>query len=137
MSTTIEIPRFRFNERSMGSVEFNILDRDSEPVPVAGILTAELTLYDKDTGSNRVGISPQPGIINSRDSQDVLNVNNVTLSDTPTVGHVIWELEPEDNIIVTDRRQVERHMAMFFFTWSGGQHCFECEIDVNNLRLQA
>lgn len=129
--------RFRFDERSTGSIEFDILDRDGEGVPVAGILTAELTLYDWDTGAAGSGTSPRAGILNGRDGQDVKNLNDVTLSDADTVGHVLWLVQPEDNVIVTDRRQVERHRAMFLFTWSGGEFRFECELDVTNLRLAA
>lgn len=124
-----------FSQFTSGSIEFDILDREGEPVPVAGILTAELTLRDWDTGAARVG-SPYDAIINNRDSQDVLNLNDVTLSDSPTVGHVLWEMQPADNVILTDRRQVERHRATFHFTWNGGEFYKEYEILVNNLRLQ-
>lgn len=133
----MSLTRFRFDEQSSGSIEFDILDREGELVSVSGITTAELTLFDWDTGAAGLGASPRPGIINGRDTQDILNANQVTLSDTPTVGHVLWELEPDDNVIVTDRRQVERHRAMFYFAWADGEFRFECEIDVNNLRLQA
>jgi hypothetical protein len=129
----VAIERFTFDEKSAGSIEFDIYDRDGEPVPVAGILTAELTLYDWDTGAG--GGSPHPGIINNRDGQDVLNLNDVTLSDSPTVGHVLWDVQPEDNPIVTNRREVERHRAMFLFAWSGGEFRKELELLVRNLRL--
>lgn len=131
------IERFRFDEGSSGSIEFDILDRDGEGVPVAGILSAELTLYDWDTGAAGTGDSPRPGIINNRDAQNVQNLNDVTLSDAVTIGHVLWLVQPEDNIIVTNRRQIERHRAMFLFTWSDGEFRFECELLVTNLRLQA
>lgn len=131
------IERVYFNEQSSGSIEFDILDRDGAGVPVAGILSAELTLFDWDTGAAGSGLSPRPGIINGRDGQDVHNLNDVTLSDAVTVGHVLWLVQPADTVIITNVRQVERHRAMFLFTWSGGAFRFECELVVTNLRLTA
>lgn len=129
------IERFRFDERSSGSIEFDILDRNGDGVPAGSLTTAELTLFDWDTGAG--GGSPHPGVINTRDGQDVNNTNDVTILDTPTTGHVLWSVQPEDNIIVTNRRQVERHRAMFLFIWPTGEFRFECELLVTNLRLQA
>lgn len=135
MATTLK--RFTFDEGSSGSIAFTILDRLSDPVPVAGITEAELTLFDWDTGAAGAGDSPRPGIINGRDRQNVLNTNDVTLSDAVTAGRVTWLVQPEDNVIVTNVRQVERHRAMFYVAWSGGAFRFECELVVKNLRLTA
>ncbi len=125
------LDRFRFDEQSSGCIEGDIVDREGAPVPDSSLLSAELTLYDWDTGAG--GGSPRPGIINDRDQQDVLNTNDVTIDSD---GHFIWSIQPEDNIIVTNRRQIERHRAMFLFTWATGEFRYECELDVNNLRLQ-
>ena len=131
--------RFGFNERSSGSIEFDVVDRDGQGVPVAGIQFATLTLFDWDTGAGWSGESPRPGIINGRDSQDVKNANDVEVTDPSgeTPGHVLWNVQPEDNVIVTDRRQAERHRAMFHFEWSSGSFDWECELVVKNLRLEA
>jgi hypothetical protein len=128
----MSVTRFRFDEQSSGTIEGDIVDANGDPIPAASLTGAELTLYDWDTGAG--GGSPRPGIINSRDAQDVLNLNNVTID---AEGHFIWSLQPEDNIIITNRRQVERHRAMFLFEWATGEFRFECEVDVNNLRLQS
>ena len=128
------IERFRFDEQSSGCIEGDILDREGEPVSVDALTAAELTLFDWDTGANGVGLSPRDGIINDWDSRDILNANNVTID---SAGHFLWNIQPEDNVIVTNRRQIERHRAMFLFTWADGEFRFECELDVVNLRLQA
>lgn len=128
------IERFRFDEQSSGSIEGDILDSEGSAVAAASLTTAELTLFDWDTGAAGGSVSPRDGIINSRDGQDIKNANNVTID---SAGHFLWEIQPEDNIIVTARRQIERHRAMFLFTWADGEFRFECELDVVNLRLQA
>lgn len=123
------IDRVRVNEESTKVIEFDILDEDDEGVPATSLATATLTLYDMDTFTSDV--SPDEGIINSRDGQNVLNTNDVAID---SEGHVIWTMDPDDNPIVTERRQVERHRALFLFTWSGGQFKQEIEIEVVNLR---
>lgn len=128
----MSVTRFRFDEQSSGTIEGDIVDANEDPVPAASLTAAELTLFDWDTGAG--GGSPQPGIINDRNAQDVLNTNNVTID---SEGHFIWSVQPDDNVIVTARRQIERHRAMFYFAWATGEFRFECELDVVNLRLQA
>lgn len=122
--------RVRVNERSTKLIEFDVLDEDGAGVPAANLTTAQLTLYDMDTAAP--GESPDESILNDRDAQDVLNVNDVTIS---SVGHVEWTMQPDDNVIVTSRRQLERHRAQFLFTWVGGEFRQEIEIEVLNLRL--
>lgn len=123
--------RFRFDEQSTGAIEFDIVDRNDDPVPASSLSAATLTLFDWETGAGNRGGSPAQGVINSRDAQDVLNDNNVSIS---AEGHVVWTVQPEDNVIVTYRRHIERHRAMFTFTWSGGSFNYECELEVMNLR---
>lgn len=120
------------NERSSKVVTFTLKDQAGAPVPAASLTAAELTLYDVETYENA---SPAVGILNDRQGQNVLNLNNVTIHSTS--GLVTWTMQPEDNVIVTERRQVERHRAMFHFAWSGGSFDYECEIEVVNLRSAA
>ena len=128
------IDRFRFNERSTGVIEGDIIDADGNLVPAEDLTEATLTLYDLETVIP--GNSPA-GQINGRDGQDVLNANDVSIDavSPSTIGHFIWSVQPEDNIIVTERRQVERHRAMFRFAWATGEFRYECEIEVVNLRM--
>lgn len=129
------VDRFRFTERTSGFIEGDIVDENDDPVPASVLTAATLTLWDLDTGV--FDGSPTVGIINSREEQDILNANNVELdAGSPAVdGHFKWSVQPEDNIIVTPRRQLERHRAMFLFVWDTGQFRYECEIDVVNLGM--
>lgn len=126
--------RLRFNEDSTAGVEFDIVDETGTGVATASLTAAQLTLFDVDTYVPNG--SPIVGIINSRDAQSILNAHNVTIVDqgSPGAAHVTWQVQPEDNIIVTARRQVERHRAMFRFTWVNGAFDYEIEIEVVNLR---
>lgn len=121
--------RLRVSERSTQEIAFDILNQAEESVPASSLSTATLTLYDVDTYVPDA--SPIVGIINGRDGVDVLNAHGVTID---ADGHVVWTMDPADNPIVTERRQIERHRAQFHFTWSGGAFHQEIEIEVENLR---
>jgi hypothetical protein len=126
----VAIDRIRVNERSSKTNSFTLLDNVNVAVPLTAISIAELTLYDVDT---YVPASPAEGILNSRDGQDVLNTNDVTIH--ATSGLVTWAMQPDDNVIVTLRRQVERHRAEFrFVTTSGAELDYQFEVEVVNLR---
>lgn len=126
--------RYRFNERTAQLIEGDILDAAGQPVDVSRLTAATLMLYDLDTYVP--GASPAEGVINSRDQQDALNAHDVAIdADSPaTVGHFVWSVQPADNIIVTPRRQIERHIAELTFTWDSGEFVYACELDVVNLR---
>jgi hypothetical protein len=133
------IARERFTENSSGFIRAQIVDQDGEPVPESAITAASLTLYDLMTYVPSV--SPAVGIINSRDAQDInaagmspASLNDVTYLDN---GYFRWDLQPEDNIIVTSRRQLERHRAEFNFAFDGGSFNYQIEIEVVNLRKAA
>lgn len=122
--------RFRCQEASSFVISGTILDQASTPVPLASISAATLTLYDIDTYD--ASGSPIDGIINSRNAQDIRNAHDVEIH--ATSGLFTWTMEPDDNPIITSRRQVERHRALFTFTWTGGSFNYECEIEVVNRR---
>ncbi len=131
--------RYRFNEGSSGTISGTILDPQTSPeaVPLASLTSATLTLFDLNTVD--LG-SPISGIINDRHQQDVLNANDVEITD----GAFIWSVQSADTVILTERRQVERHRALFTFTWGISSSpsvspqeyrtsTYECEIEVANL----
>lgn len=93
-------------ERTTAFYTTTIVDENDVGVDLANIATLTLTYYDAETNT----------IINSRDDQDVLNTNNVTVATTG--GTVIWTLQPLDTIIVDDRKELERHIAFFTWTWN-------------------
>lgn len=122
--------RFRFNQSASEVISKAITAPNASPVPGNTLTAAILTLFDWDTGA--AGGSPLPGILNGRHQQNVLNLNDVTIDES---GLFTWQVQPDDNVIVTSRRQVERHRAIFLFMWADGQFPYECEIEVVNLGL--
>lgn len=120
----------RFSERSSAQIAFDIKDANGAAVPASALSSAQLTLFDMDTYSGKAS-SPSEGIINNRLNQDVLNASNVTIDSN---GHVVWSVQADDNVIVTSRRQIERHRAMFQFVWASGSFFYEIAIEVKNLR---
>ena len=94
------------NELSTGRYTATVLD-ESGGFPVLDTLT--LTLYDLLTGT----------IINSRNSQNVLNTNNVSYNSA--TGLLTWDMQPLDNPIINNALEREVHVAEFKATYSGGK----------------
>lgn len=130
----ILIVRESYNRESTAKFKAQIVDQDDNPVDPDDLTAATLTLWDVET-RNPNG-SPAEGIINDRHEQDILGAgsplgdNNVEYLDD---GYFQWNLQPEDNIIVNSKRQVERHWAIFTFAWVGGQFIVRAEIEVANV----
>ncbi len=128
------IARERFTEGSSGFIRAQIVDVDGMPISADDLTAATLTLYDLQTRT----------IINSREAQDILGSasplgdHDVTYDED---GYFRWDLQPEipgaspedhgDNVIITPRRQVERHRAEFHFAFPGGAFNYAIEIEVN------
>ena len=92
---------------------FEIVDEVGVAVDASQIATLTLTYYDKATER----------IINSRDAEDVLNLGDVALVTDigpPIVTTVTWTLQPEDTVLVDQRREIEQHIALFEWTWNSG-----------------
>lgn len=96
---------------------FQIVDADGD-----GFLpdTLTLTLY----ASPRLGESAGP-IVNSRDAQDVLNANGVTVDSS---GHVSWQMTAADTACVRSGSASEIHVALFQWTWDSGNKAGKHEI---------
>lgn len=113
---------YNVDELENARYEATLTDEDAAPITLASVSTLTLTLYDVATG----------GIINSRNGQDVLNTNNVTLH--ATSGLLTWSIQALDNPIVTSTLSFERHRALFVATLTNGtigRH--EVDLVVNNL----
>lgn len=126
------LTRYRFTERQSGEIRVALPTVDGAALTVDDLTAVTLTLYDCAT---YVPGSPTTGILNERDQQDIRGGSpagglNVVYEE----GEAVWTIQPEDNVIVTSRRQVERHRALFVFTWADGAFPFEVEIEVVNLR---
>lgn len=104
-----------------GAVYTAILeDADGTAIPLTNITAITITLYDVSSGD----------IINSRNDQDVLNDNDVTIH--ATSGLLTWDMQADDNPIVSSSLEVdkeEHHKALFEFvgnfTASPGKHEFD------------
>ena len=96
-------------------------DENGATIANTDLTTFTLTLYNKDTGA----------IINSRDAQNVLNANNVTVDGA---GAVAWTMQPADSPIINDDLNWEDHVALFKLTWTGGKQTnHEAIIRVQNV----
>jgi hypothetical protein len=83
-------------------------DEAGVAISSASLTTLTLTLYPKATPATK---------INSRDAQNVLNANGVTVD---MGGYLVWTASPADNVIMDAALTEETHMALFEFTWSAG-----------------
>ncbi|MCY2965064.1 MAG: hypothetical protein NT069_15755 [Planctomycetota bacterium] len=80
------------------------------PIPASSLSTLTLNLIDDATGV----------VINSRNNQNVLNANGVTVSEA---GVLVWSGTAADSSIVTPglaNGRTELHRATFKWTWSSG-----------------
>lgn len=123
------LDRVYMSEGESKDVAFTLTDTAGVAIPLSSLVTARLTLYDVETFE--AGVSPTTHIINGRELQDILNTNNVVIHSTS--GLVTWTMQAADNPIVTERRQVERHRAVFQFTTATAALPREIEIEVKNL----
>ena len=127
----------RFRENNSSVLQLKIEDRDGNLITGDDLSWGTLTLWDIETGQ----------IINGRSHQDILGVgspaeeNDVTiygeLQTDPTTGNeynLLWNIQSEDNAIITDRRQMERHRALFHFKSATDEILQEIDIEVENLR---
>lgn len=86
-----------------------ITDQLGNPLPAASLTTLTLTLYViKSDGTI--------AYVNSRNNQNVLNANNVTVDSN---GNLVWSLVVADTTLV-EVLPVERHIALWTWTWSTG-----------------
>jgi len=107
-------------------------DEDGDAIALGDITTLTLTYYNQADAS----------IINSRSEQDVLNANNVAVSDA---GVLTWSLQPDDTVIVNTtltRGQKETHLALFELTWDSGDKVCRYEVtfeieQINEVPLSA
>lgn len=111
---------YRVNEKTTARYTATLVDETDAVVPASSLSTLTLTLFDEAAGT----------IINSRNAQDVLNTNGVTVS---AAGALVWTMDPADNAIVSAIKGLEAHRAMFAWTYGskGGKH--EVRILVENL----
>lgn len=96
------------------NIEGTLVDGSGVAIPLAGLATFTLTLF------NEFDLS----IINSRTGQDILNTNGGTVNDPASF---ILRLDAADAVIIDGdtanpkvRGDVEAHIARLFWTWDDG-----------------
>lgn len=114
---------FDVDERNAGQYTCTLVKEDgSTPIPSAQLTILTLTLYSIHSGA----------IINGRDTQNVLNLNGVTVD---SAGLLTWTVEQADTAILDATLTHETHVALFQFTYQsgakGGNH--EVKMRVRNL----
>jgi len=98
-----------FHEGETQVATFTLVQGATETaVPLADISTATLSLTDH-----------AGNVINSRDAQDVLNANNVTVHDTS--GLVTWTMQAGDTTLAEAVDGSAKFDARFVFTLTDGQ----------------
>lgn len=80
-------------------------DSDGIVIPASALTELKLTYYDVVTPAT---------IINSRDHQDVLHTNNVTLDSS---GNLVWSGQVADSTLLSQSNAVEYREALF--EWTG------------------
>jgi hypothetical protein len=98
---------------------------DDSVLGVSELAYLRLSYFDKETQS----------IINNRDEQNSLNVNNVTVDSD---GLVTWTMQILDSVIIDNRKELERHRAIFEWSWGVGKVAkHEIEFDVGNTGMSS
>jgi hypothetical protein len=108
-------------ESTSGLYTFVLVDEVGDSVPANTLTAMTLTYYDRETNQ----------VINGRLHQDVLNTNNVSVATAvvpPVVTLVSWDIQLLDSILVDARRELEQHIALFQWTWYGGQKASAHEV---------
>ncbi len=114
-------PVHRVKERETGIESFSLKDEDGNAIPAGSLTSATLTLHVVHTGA----------IVNSRNAQNILNANNVTIDGT---GLLAWTIQAADMAITDDSRRVEVHRALFVFKWgSGREKPYEIDYEIENM----
>lgn len=114
---------FEVVEQGSGQCTAVIVGNDGvTPISSAVLLTLTLSLYViKQDGTDQ--------IVNSRNVQNVLNANNVTVD---TAGNLTWTYQAADTTLV-EEIPFERHIAIFAWTWPAGAGRKEILLNVRNL----
>lgn len=110
-------------EKSTARITGVLKDEAGNVITAASLTTLTLTLYV-------LGFPSQ--IVNSRDAQNVLNANGVTVDAS---GNLVWTMTPADNAIIDVTNDVETHIALFQWTWNAGAKAGRSEIAIPIVNL--
>lgn len=99
---------FDVNQDNSGKYVAKLVDENGDALSYEVLDTLQLTLYDSKTED----------IINSRDEQNVLNTNDVTLD---CEGNLVWVWTPEDMPKILTKPDPEVHIALWRAVWNSGE----------------
>lgn len=109
---------FYLDERNAYRLTFDLVDGTTgDPIIKAQLGTLLCTQYYFNPDLT-VSDSKHLATINSRVSQDILDLNNFTVS---TTGNVVWFVQPEDTTKL-DAGAQELHVALITWQYSGKQN---------------
>lgn len=97
----------RIDAGTTGEARYTLRDNDGAVIPVASLSALTLTLRDAKSGS----------IVNSRNAQNVLNTNGVTVNSS---GALVWTVATADTTLLDSTLESEEHVGEFLFTTTGG-----------------
>lgn len=123
---------FPMDEQESGSYLATITDDLGVMLPGSTLTALALSLYVVNAAGVEV-------IINDRNHQNVLNLNNVTVYDTlQTLSdgrtyNLRWRVQAQDTTLV-EPLAFERHLGLFEWAWPGGQGKQELVLVIKNLR---
>lgn len=106
---------FQARESSTARLAATIEDETETAIPAASLDTLTLHLYDQ--ASELASPGSTASVINSRYRQNILNANGCTVDSS---GNLVLILTPADNVIVNTGRPIERHVALFEYTYAAG-----------------
>lgn len=121
-------------EQSGGSYIATLRDPQGNILPGSILQTLRLTLYTVNRDNTF-------SIVNSRQKQPCLNINDVTVYDalqTAANGkrfNLRWRFQPADTTMIDPALAFERHMMLWEYTWADGAGKHEATIVVHNLRV--
>jgi hypothetical protein len=101
-------------EGTTGLYTFELVDEAGDAIDSGFLDTLTLSLYDADSSQ----------ILNSRDSQNILNANNGTVTTDPgppVTTTVTFAIQPDDTVILNENRLLESRVLSFRWTWDSGQ----------------
>lgn len=117
---------YYIDELCNAKLSFTLRDEDNATITLSAVGTFTLTLYNKSDSRSQYYLAT----INNRNTQDVLNANNVAISST---GTIVWSMQYDDNEILDSDEQEELHIALFNFYYGGKRGNVEFNFYVKNL----
>jgi len=113
---------YRVNEASTARYTATLVDETETPIPAADLTALTLYLYEPVSA----------GVVNSRNNQNVLNTNGVTVN---SAGLLTWTISALDTTMVNATKEIETHIATFTFTYASGNKVGRHEVilSIDNL----